>query len=159
MNHCVCLHLLMHFSTNHSVLYIMARVRYTIEQHVCLVQLCFKFESARKCHRKFQHKFSGELVPSRQNIHYLVSNLKTTVSLLDKNPDRKRTVLTEETLDDSDARLETSPRKSLKWLAQETGVSRTSARRATKLLKLWSYKKTVVHALKEHVLVVRINFL
>jgi hypothetical protein len=79
-------------------------------------------------------------------------------SLLDRKPDRKQTVLTEETLDDTGARLETSLRKSVKQLAQETGVSITSARRATKLLKLHPYKTTVVHALNEHDPVARINF-
>jgi hypothetical protein len=88
----------MHFSINHSELYNMARVKYTIELHVCLVQLYFKYEYARKCRRKFQHKFPGEQVPSRQNIHYLVNTLKTMRSLLDKKPDKKRTVLAEETL-------------------------------------------------------------
>jgi hypothetical protein len=86
----------------------MAQVRYAVEQ------LYFKYESARKCCRKFQHKFPGEPVPSRQNIHYLVNKLKTMGSMLDKKPDRKRAVLTEETLDNICARLETSPRKHLK---------------------------------------------
>jgi hypothetical protein len=81
MNHRVCLHLLMHFSINHSVLYNMAGVRYTTKQHVCSVQLYFKYESARKCRRKFQCKFPGEPVPSRQNIHYLVNKLETTGSM------------------------------------------------------------------------------
>jgi hypothetical protein len=49
------------------------------------VQLHFKYESVVKCRRK----------------------LKTTVLLLDKKPDRKQTVLTEEKLDDTGARLET----------------------------------------------------
>jgi hypothetical protein len=83
MNHCV--------SINHSVLYNMAWVTCTTKQCVCLVQLYFKHESARKCHRKFQLKFPGEPVPSRQNIHYLVNKLKTRRSLLDKKSDRKRT--------------------------------------------------------------------
>jgi hypothetical protein len=64
----------------------------------------------------------------KHSIHYLVNKLKTTGSLLDIKPAMKGTVLTEETL----VRLETSPRKSLK----DTGVLRTSAQRATKLLKL-----------------------
>jgi hypothetical protein len=67
-------------------------------------------------------------------------------------------VLTEETLDDIGAKLEISPRKSLKQLVQETGVSRTSAQRATKLLKLQPYKTTVIHSSKEHDAVARINF-
>jgi hypothetical protein len=40
---------------------------------------------------------------------------------------------------------------------QETGVSRMSVERATKLLKLQPYKTMVVHALKEHDTVVRVN--
>jgi hypothetical protein len=44
-------------------------------------------------------------------------------------------VLTEEELDDTETRLEHIPRKSLKRLVQETGVSKCSARPATKLLK------------------------
>jgi hypothetical protein len=62
--------------------------------------------------------------------------MKTMGSLPDKKLDRKQTVLTAETLDDVGARLETSPRKSLKQPAQETGVLITYAQRATKLLKL-----------------------
>jgi hypothetical protein len=45
-------------------------------------------------------------------------------------------MLTEEKLDDIGARLEHTPRKSLKRLAQDTGVSNSSARTATQLLKL-----------------------
>jgi hypothetical protein len=44
-------------------------------------------------------------------------------------------VLTEEKLNDIGARLEHTPRKSLKHLAQEAGVSKSSARTATQLLK------------------------
>jgi hypothetical protein len=119
----------------------MARVRYTIEQRVCLVLLYFKYESAGKCRRKFQCQFPGEPVPSKQSIHNLVNKLKTTGSLLDKKPDRKRTVLREEKLDNIGARLETSPRKSLRLLARETSVSETTARRAMMLLKLRRTKK------------------
>jgi hypothetical protein len=94
----------------------MAQVRYTIEEHVCLVQLCLKYESARKSCKKFQRHFPEQPVPSRQSMHYLINKLKTTGSLLDKTPDRKRTVLTEETLGDTGARLETSQRISINHL-------------------------------------------
>jgi hypothetical protein len=55
-------------------------------------------------------------------------------------------VLTDEKLDDIGARLEHIPRKSLKCLAQETGVSKSSARIASQLLKLIPYKTAVIHA-------------
>jgi hypothetical protein len=55
-------------------------------------------------------------------------------------------VPTEEELDDTGVRLECTPRKSLKRLAEETGVSTSSsAKTATKLLKLRPYKRRVIH--------------
>jgi hypothetical protein len=56
-------------------------------------------------------------------------------------------VLTEEILGDIGARLEHKPRKSLKCLGQETGVSKSSARMTTQFLKLKAYK-TVIHNLQ-----------
>jgi len=53
----------------------------------------------------------------------LVNKLKTTGSLLYNKPDKKRNVLTVEKLGTIHSRLETSPRKSLKLLAQVTIVS------------------------------------
>jgi hypothetical protein len=75
-----------------------ASVHHSSEQCACLVQLYFKYDSVRKCRRKFQRKCPDEQILSRQSFDYLVSKLKTTGSLLDKKPGRKRTVLTEETL-------------------------------------------------------------
>jgi hypothetical protein len=62
--------------------------------------------------------------------------------LIDKKQKHKHQVLTEEKLDDTGARLECTPGKSLKHLAQETGVSKPSARTETQLLKLRPYKTT-----------------
>jgi hypothetical protein len=56
------------------------------------------------------------------------------------------------------ARLEHTPRKSVKRLAQETGVSKSSARTATQLLKLRPYKTTVIHALQPHYPASRVRF-
>jgi hypothetical protein len=53
-------------------------------------------------------------------------------------------VLTEEKVDDIGAKLGHATRKSLKYLAQETAVSKSNARRATQLLKLRPYKTTVI---------------
>jgi hypothetical protein len=47
-------------------------------------------------------------VLSKQNIHYFVNKPKTTVSLIDKTPGRKRNVLTEEKSGEFHNRLETN---------------------------------------------------
>jgi transposase len=90
-----------------------------------------KYASAGKCRGKFR----DERVPSRQTIHNLVNKLRTTELLIDKKTKHKHRVLTEEELDDTGARLQHTPRKSLKCLAQEIGESKSSASTATKLLK------------------------
>jgi hypothetical protein len=94
-----------------------------------------KYRSARKCRWKFWRKFHNKRVPSRQTIHHLVNKLRTIGLLIDKKEKLKYRVLTEGTLDDIGARLEHTPWKLLKHLAQETGVSKSCARTATKLLK------------------------
>jgi hypothetical protein len=108
-------------------------VPYTLEQRVWLYDTYVKYGSARKSRRKIRRKFCDERVPSRQTIQDLVYKLRISGILIDKK--HKCRVLTEEKLDATGARLEHTPRKSLKRLAQETGVSKSSARTATQLLK------------------------
>jgi transposase len=109
----------------------------------CIDDTHVKYGSASKCRQKFRCKFNDERVPSRHTIHNLVNELRTTGLLIDKKQNHKRRVHTEEKLDAIGTRLEYTPRKSLKHLAQETGVSKSSARRATQLLKLRLYKTAV----------------
>jgi transposase len=121
--------------------FVMARS--TLEQRVFMYGTCVKCGSARKCRREFRRKFLDEEVLSRQTVHNVVNTLRITGLLIDKKQKHKRRVLTEEKLDD----IGTRPRKSLEHLAQGTGVSKSSARRATKLLKLRPYKTTTtIHA-------------
>jgi hypothetical protein len=120
---------------------------YTLEQCVILYDTYVKYRSAKKCRLKFHHKFFYERVPSRQTIHNLVKKFRSTGLLTDKEQKCKHRVLSEETFSDIWARIEHTPRKSLKHLAQETGVSKSCARTATQLLKLRPYKTTVIHAL------------
>jgi hypothetical protein len=74
-----------------------------------------------------------------------MNKLRSTRFLIHKKQKQKRRALTEEKTDGTGARLEHTPRKSLKHLAQETGVSKSGARRATHLKKLRLYKTTVIH--------------
>jgi transposase len=121
-------------------------VWYTSEQRVFLYNTYVKYGSARKCQRKFRRKFRDERVPCRKTIYNLVNKLRLTGLSIGRKQKRQRRVLTEEKLCDLGARLEHTPGKSLKRLAQEIILSKSSARRATKLLKLRHYKTTVIHA-------------
>jgi hypothetical protein len=68
----------------------------------------------------------------------LVINLRTTGLLIDKIQKHKHRVLSEEKFDNNGAKLEHIPGKSLKRLAQETGVLKPSTRMATQLLQPFS---------------------
>jgi transposase len=124
----------------------MARYTSTLEQSVYLYDIYVKYKSARKCRRKFRRKSRDERVPVRQTVHNLVNKFRSTGLLIDNKQKHKHRVLTEEKLDDIGARLDHTPRKSLKRLAQETEESKSSSRRATQLLKLRPYKTAVIHA-------------
>jgi hypothetical protein len=77
---------------------------------------------------------------------------------MDKKKKHERQVLTEEKLDDIGGTCEHTSRKSLKRLAQETGVSKSSARTVPQLLKLRPYKTTVIHALQPRDPANRVHF-
>jgi transposase len=124
---------------------------------VFLYDIYVKYGSAGKRRRKFRLNFRDERVPSRQTIHNLVNKFRTAGFLIDKKQKHKCRVLTEK-LDDIGARLEHTPRKSLKRLAQETGVSKFRARRVTQLLKLRPYKTAVTHALQPRDAAGRVHF-
>jgi transposase len=91
-------------------------VRYTLEQHVFVYETHVKYESATKC----QRKFCDEKDHGIETIHNLVNKFRATGLLGDKKQKHKHRVLTEEKLDDIGARLEHTPRKSLKQLPQKT---------------------------------------
>jgi hypothetical protein len=108
-------------------------VQYTIEQCVFLYESYVKCGSAIKRQRKFHHKFPGITVPSTTGIHKLNKKVRSTGSLLDKKPAKKKwCVLTKEKLDDIRARLEYTPQKSLRHLPQETSILKLSAAKMTK---------------------------
>jgi hypothetical protein len=67
---------------------------------------------------------------------------QTTGSVCDKVKQYKRTVLTEENVQDVQGWLQ------ITWLAQETGISLGPAFTATGLIKCHPYKITVLHELK-----------
>jgi hypothetical protein len=87
---------------------------------------------------KFQCKFCDERVPSRKTVYNLVNKLRTTGLLIHKKQKHMCRVLTEEKLDDIRTRIEHTRRKLLKRLAQETGVSKSSAKTTSPFLKLSS---------------------
>jgi hypothetical protein len=82
----------------------------------------------------------GAGVPATLTAFELVNKVRSTGSFLDKKYARQNTVLTDEKLDETEARSEHSPRKSLTRLVQQTQVSTTTVRTATTKLRLFPHK-------------------
>jgi hypothetical protein len=81
-------------------------VLYTLAQRVFLDHTHVKYESAGKRRRKFLLKFRDERIPSRQAIHNLVNELRTTGLLIEKKTKHKRRVHTEEKLHNVGVKLQ-----------------------------------------------------
>ena len=92
--------------------------------------------SCSETRRKFRVKFPWGPVPNPSTIRRQAKRFKETGSVRNRKVNRRRHVLTEETLDETGERLEHTLQKSLKRLSQKTGVSVSSVLRATTLLKL-----------------------
>jgi hypothetical protein len=103
-----------------------------------------KKKSYKSCERRFRHRYPGVRIPASSTILRLVKKVRSTGSFLDKKYTTQNAVLTEETLDETGARLDHSPRKSLARLAQQAQVSKTTAWRATKNLHIRPYKITQI---------------
>ena len=83
----------------------------------------FKWESPSHIHTEYIQTFPGEVLPSRFTIHEIVKKFETNGSVVNKKRNCKRTVLTEEMLDEIGASLERTPTKSIPKLAQQVGIS------------------------------------
>ncbi|KAJ4430323.1 hypothetical protein ANN_22536 [Periplaneta americana] len=126
------------------------------EQRVFFYGAYVKYSSAKRRQREFEHRFACVRIPS--TIHDLANKVRRTESFLNKKRVQQCHVLRKEKLDAVGAQLEHSPRKSLRRLAQEVNISKTSAFVATKLLKLKPFRITVVHALQPEDPVSRVNY-
>jgi transposase len=81
---------------------------------------------------------SDSVVPNKSTIQRL-ERFRETWSIGEKRRSGRPSVLSNDSLEDIRARLLHSPRKSLRKLSQQTGMTYGSVQRATKRLKLHPY--------------------
>ena len=120
-----------------------------LQQCIFVCKCYFKWESLGRVRTEYIQKFPGEVPPSRFTVPKMVKEFETTGSVANKKRNRERIVLTEETLDEIGTSLERTPTKFIPKLAQQLGISESSAHRTTKLLKLKPYRYAGVHSLKQ----------
>jgi hypothetical protein len=126
----------------------MARVRYNLEQRVFIYDCYVKKKIIQIVQEKFRRKFPDTTCPSGDIISKLVKKVRINGILIDRKPLKRNCALTEDKSDDICHQSENSPRKYLRRLAQQSGVSVGSAWTATQLLHIRPYNSTVVPGIK-----------
>jgi len=122
--------------------------RYTLEERVFIVRTYWKTESIKLCQQQFLEKFGGRHPPSKYCIWALSKKLEIKGTLLDELTGG-RPKMSEETIQNVKDRLQASPKKPLRRLSQESGLSRNTCQRAAKKAKLRAYRISVLHELGE----------
>lgn len=111
-----------------------SEMNYSVQQRVFMYDSYVKYSSWKKCVQKFSRKYPGFTLPSKSTIYRIVRQVHRTGTVLDKKRNRRRHVLTEEVLDDIGAQLEANPNISMRKVALQCGVSKSSAHVARILL-------------------------
>ena len=99
---------------------------YTLQQRIFMYDSYVITSSCREVVTRFQANYPGVHVPSREAVRLLVNKFRETGSILNKKRNVKRHVLTGQNLEEIGERLENSPQKALRRLAQETDISKAS---------------------------------
>jgi transposase len=105
-------------------------------QGVFILEHYFSTRSCAESQNAFRNFFPDSVVPNKSTVQRLVERFRETGSIGEKRRSGRPSVLSNDSLEDIRARLLQSPRKSLRKLSQQTGITYGSIQRATKRLKL-----------------------
>jgi transposase len=98
-------------------------------------------------------------VPNKSTIQRQVERFRETGSIGEKRRSGRPSVPSNDSLEDIRARLLQSPRKSLRKLSQQTGMTHGSVQRATKRLKLHPYRVLLARGLRDFWITLYLLFL
>src|SRR5215469_16301494 len=122
-------------------------MRLTVEELVFILESYLKTMSYVHCSQSFVEKF-GRQTPVKSAIAKMIKKFRKTGSLLDKNRNRQKSVLTPGILQDIQTAITRSPHKSLRKLSAQRGISLGSAHTAVrKMLKFYPHRMQVFHEL------------
>jgi transposase len=125
------------------------RFFFSQDQRVFILEHYLSTRSYAECQNAFRNYFPDSLVPNKSTIQRLVERFLETGSTGEKSRSSRLSVLSNDSLEDIRARLLQYPRKSLRKLSQQTGMTYGSVQRATKRFKLHPYRVQVCHELKD----------
>jgi hypothetical protein len=114
-------------------------MRLTVEERVFILESYLKTMSYIRCRQSFFEKFRRQ-APVKSAIVKMIKKSHETGSLLDKNHNWQKSVLTPGILQDIQMAITRSPHKSLWKLSLQTGISLGSSHTAVrKMLKFYPY--------------------
>jgi transposase len=119
-------------------------MRLTVKERVFILESFLKTMSCTHCRQRFVEKFRRQ-GPVKSSIAKMIKKFRETGSLLDKNRNRQKSVLTPGILQDIQTAITRSSCKSLQKLNAQTNISLGSAH--TAVLKFYPYRMQVFHEL------------
>ena len=135
-----------YWCSNNAIFYAFI-MRLTVEECVFILESNLITMSYIHCRQRFFEKF-GRQAPVKSAIVKMIKNFHKTGSLLDKNRNRQKSMLTPGILQDIQTAITRSPHKSLRKLSAQTGISLGSAHTTVrKMLKFYPYRMQVFHEL------------
>lgn len=132
----------------------------TVEQRVFLVEHVFRNNGryTTEVQELYSQRFPGEDMPHRNGVRNLISKFRETGSVLDAARSGRPSV-DEETVEDVKERITNSPHKSVRRLALQADIPKSTAHDILKKkLSLYPYKVTVLHQLQEADSEARVHF-
>lgn len=126
----------------------MNRMSFTIEQRIFILEQYFATKSYVSVKEAFQIKFVGVPPPEKKSISRLTNRFRETGSVCDRKRSGRPTVLTDDVLENVKTRLLNSPRKSLRKLSSQVGLSYSSVQKAAKKLHMYPYRVRLVQELQ-----------
>ena len=103
-------------------------MRLTVEEHVFILEIHLKTMSYVHCRQRSFEKFRRQ-APVKSAIAKTIKKFRETGSVLDKNRNRQKSVLTPGILQDIQTATKRSPHKSLRKLSTQVGISLVKLRK------------------------------
>jgi hypothetical protein len=131
---------------------------FSLQERINIVENYIRTGSFKKTLEIFASKFPFSKIPAKSSIQKLISKWRTTGSVVNAKKCRVPTVRTPEAIAVIEEKILTSPTKSVRKLAQQSGMKRTSCLRILHSLNLKPYRVTCVQELKEPDKEKRVNY-
>jgi len=129
-----------------------------VEERVFILESNLKTMSYVQCRQSFFEKIRRQ-APVKSAIAKMIKKFRETGSILDKNRNWQKSVLTPRILQDIQTAITRSPHKSLRTLSAQTGISLGSAHTAvSKMLNFYPYRMQVFHELIPGDYAKRVNY-